>query len=77
MLSNIFAGDLLDQDYWTSFPRLRHLTVSIRGHNGCTDHNSYLSDHRLFTLSHLNHARKVWRHNPSFEPLEHFNMESF
>jgi hypothetical protein len=76
-LNNVFVGDLLDRDYWEAFPHLRHLTVSIRSHDGCTEYDSDMHGHRLLNAAHLDYARMVWQRNPSLEPLEHFNLASF
>jgi len=76
-LSNIFAADLLDKHYWSGFPDLRRLAVGINGHEGCTDHHGDLRDYRRFNTLHLWSSRKVWQDFPLYEPLEHFNLESF
>jgi hypothetical protein len=76
-LSNIFAADLLDKHYWSGFPDLRRLAVEINGHEGCTDDHGDLRDYRRFNTLHLWSSRKVWQDFPLYEPLEHFNLESF
>lgn len=64
-LSNIFAGDLLDQEYWYGLPELRHLSVTIRGHEGCINGDKYLRDYRRFNDWYINDAWKGWQDNPS------------
>ena len=76
-LSNIFAADLLDRDYWVGFPDLCHLAVVINGHEGCTDEHGDLRDYRRFNGLCMWSSRKVWQEFPLHEPLEHFNLESF
>lgn len=76
-LSNIFVGDLLDRDYWYGFPELRHLAVTVCGHDGCMDGDGDLKDYRRFNALYVSSVRKLSQDFPSHEPLEHFNLESF
>lgn len=76
-LNNIFAADLFDWEYWYGLPELRHLTVTVRGHEECISGNGFFGDHRRLNDSYLASARKVWQDAPTHEPLEHFNLDSF
>ena len=76
-LSNIFAGDLLDEEHWYGLPELRHLSVTIRGYEGCIDDGKHQRDYRRFNDSYIDDAPMAWEDNPSYEPLQHFNLESF
>ena len=76
-LSNIFAADLFDRNYWYNFPELRHLFVTIRGHEGCINGDEYLRDRYSVSVALISGARRAWQDNPSREPLKHFNLESF
>jgi hypothetical protein len=76
-LNNIFAGDLLEEEYWYALPELRHLSVTIRGHAGCFDDGEHQRDYRRFNDLYISDARMAWEDNPSHEPLEHFNLKSF
>lgn len=76
-LSNIFVGDLLDRDYWYGFPELRHLAVTVNGHDGCVDGDCGLKDYRRFNALYVSSVRKVWQDYPLSGPLEHSNLDSF
>jgi hypothetical protein len=76
-LNNIFAGDLLEQEYWYGLPELHRLSVTIRGHAGCFDDGEHQRDYRRFNDLYISDARMAWEDDPSHEPLEHFNLKSF
>jgi hypothetical protein len=76
-LSNIFAADVIEREYWYGFPELRRLAITVRGHAGCSNRDQYFRDYRQFNEFYISDARKTWRDIPSYEPLEHFNLEAF
>jgi hypothetical protein len=63
-LNNIFAGDLLEQEYWRGLPELRYLSVTIRGHAGCFDDGERQRDYRRFNDSYISDARMAWEDQP-------------
>jgi hypothetical protein len=77
-LDNITVFDLFDDCYWTPFPSLRGLSVTVRGHNGCTDDNTFwLSGCRKLNRIWLQNTLQWWREDPAYAPLGQLNLETF